>query len=235
MHPIDGDLRFLKRLIRQLEEGLGSNLRYLRLSNNYRSHRDSLLYINNAPVQSNIFFFCHGRSDGVIGCRHLELYSTHHNRYAHREHEDDACRMLHEDNFHYLDGKKVFCLACNSNGFAKKVLDSGARVFVGFDSVDFDKRELLENNKWSRYVIDITKYNFRKCLCTAILSTYRDDLSYNHLVARLKLLINKTNDRLAIGMRGHKGYKYYDRASKNLQLIKEGIKVWGDGSLGFND
>jgi len=228
IHAIDGDLRFLKRMVRLLGSELGSAFEYLKLDNKRLSHINCLKSIKSARPQDTILFLCHGRSTGILGCNFMTQISTHRRRYEHGE-------LISLDNFAVLKDRKVFCMTCDSNRIATEVISQGARVFVGFDSIYFDRKDLMETDKWNKYVVDITKHRLRKCVLSAILYAWENDLTYFQCAYHLKLLINKTNDNLILGYKHHRGKRFYHRAADSLQLIKEGIRVWGDGNLRLTD
>ena len=134
-----------------------------------------------------------------------------------------------------MKDKKVFCMTCDSNRIARAAISEGARVFVGFNSIYFGREDLMGADTCSRYVVDITKHRLRKCVLSAILYAWKNDLTYLQCIYHLKLLINKTNDNLILGYKHHRGKRFYHQAADSLQLIKEGIRVWGDGNLRFSD
>ncbi|MBU3947641.1 MAG: hypothetical protein KJ882_09520 [Proteobacteria bacterium] len=154
--------------------------------------------------------------------------SKHPRRYEHGE-------LLSNGSFDALRDRKVFCMTCDSNSFAEVAIREGARVFVGFGNIYFDRKDLIETGKWSKNVVDITKHRLRECVLSAILYAWEKNLTYSQCIYRIKLLINIANDNLILGYKHHRGKKFYHRAADNLQLIKEGIRVWGDGDLRLYD
>lgn len=230
IHPIDGDLRFLKRMCRELKINLQGDYRHVKISNNIQSHRKCVQLIMNACRHDNILFLCHGRSDGILGCRYLTHYPSHPKRYDHGLLVPCAKLEIFRD-------KKIFCVACDSNDYAKKAVEEGARVFVGFKNIYFDEKKysLIDGCPCHEKVVRLAKYKFRNCIKSAISYAWLEDLTYNQCVSHLKLLINKTNDSLIAGHKTNGKNRILLRAANSLQLIKEGIRVWGDGNLTFRD
>lgn len=225
VHPIDGDLRFLKKMAKGLASILGKNYYHSRLSNNSRSHSHCLNRIYRITPQDTLLFMCHGRSDGILGCR-FQIDSERMTSYNHG-------LFINCNEMGLFREKKIFCMSCNSNKLGKKALQNRARVFLGFDDIYFDTDDSCPDS--NRYVVDISKYHLRRCVYSALINSWENDLSFNQCASLLKLLINKTNDDLVLGYRKHRGRKFYFHAANNLQLIKEGIRVWGDGNLTFRN
>jgi len=228
IHPIDGNLRFLKRMSRLLDRELGKAFKYQKLRNNQKSHAKCLAIVKNAGPRDTLLFLCHGRPDGILGCNYRTGPTQLPGNYNHG-------LLISKDNAEIFKDRKVFCLTCDSNIIAKEAISRGARVFIGFDSIYFDRKQSSESYKWNKHVVNTTKHELRKCMFSTLLHAWENDLTYFQCAGYLKLLINKANDRLILDYRNHRGRKFYHRSAECLQLIKEGIRVWGDGDLRISE
>lgn len=263
VHPINEDLRFLRKLIRKLRSRYEGRFKDIRLSNRQREHQYCIRYLSSHVPNGIICFFCHGRTTGVLGCSyraqrrrvdagnflctnagldlmdphscHSTPYYDHYERYGELIDADTIRRGL-------FRGYKIFCLTCNSNDLGHISVSNGAKVFIGFDHVYFDEEmhvRDVNNPDGGIYrgtkVYPISKWELRKAIFSSLTTAIDNNLSFNCFVNYLKLYLDKANDRLVISSKGHSGRKYYLRAANSLQLIKEGIKIWGDGGVRMND
>lgn len=236
IHPIDGDLRFLKKLINALTDYYVGSIKYLKLKNNAKSHYNALNSLKTYQENGLVCIFCHGRSTGILGC----CYQCHRvetndedqslaNNNMRYEHGD----FIHAGNIEVLKNQKIFCLSCNSNEIGDMAISAGTKVFIGFDDIDFEYKKYLNNDppNPNKHVIANTKYELRKAVYLSLIQGFDEELSFYYFAKLLKLYLNKASDRLVLNYKNHRGKKYYFRVANNLQLIKDGIKIFGDVNL----
>jgi len=222
IHPIDENLFFLKKLIQQLQTTYPGNFQHIRLGNNKLSHDICVSKIRDAKENDLICFFCHGRTDSLLGCSYKADHSPNSGCYVHG-------KFIDAGNIEILKDKKVFCLACDSNHIGRMAIEAGAKVFLGFDDIHINHHPKFNLHNH-------VKGHSRLLLCTAVFSAMTNSINknytFNQFADRLKLLINRNNDVFLSSHKGKKGYKkYYVTSANILQEIKEGIKVWGDGNV----
>lgn len=240
IHPTDGDLRFLRKLIEQLRAFFPSDINYLRLDKNHYSH--IIAFENLKKLSENHFlcFLCHGMSDGLYGCRTKEGYVL----------IDDRGLFIKPQNLFLLNTKKVFCLACNSNEIAQAAINNGAKVFIGFDNINFDL-VVDENNRFTRhYVHEKVKYVLRHSIYSALSKAINENWTFLQLYHYLSATLDKLSDNLILNnkliLKGytpehttilknrkcseHSFHQHYKSAALCIQEIKNGMKLWGDGN-----
>lgn len=221
IHPIDENLRFLKKAINDLADSFPSIATHIPLSNNNQSHDDCLSIIQKTAGQDLLCFFCHGRTDGLLGCRYRAEYPSHRRKYEHG-------LMINSENIHVLRDKKVFCLACNSNEVGEMAIGAGVKVFLGFDDIAI-------NTNPNIHVKANVKYAIRKLIVNVLKLGIKNNFMFYQLSDYLKLFINKENDSLIFMNKKRRGFsKYYLQTANILQQVKEGIRVWGDGTIRIN-
>ena len=229
VYPIDGNIAFLRKLSRTLRSTFGPVLTDLKLSNNYGSHQKALNEIKASTENDLICLFCHGRSTGLLGCS----YKANHpddsrNRFVYSEKYGNFLDVNHSNLF---INKKIFCLACDSAIWGKRIIDAGAKVFLGFSNVNFDTRLFLEKNVQRQSVERIVKFELRKAVFYALNQAVEKSLTFSQLSYLLKICLDKSSDALIRNYRGEKGYKFYLAAAECLQEIKFGVKIFGDGNV----
>lgn len=227
----DKDLRFFKKVSDQLKRNHTEILTYTKLINNSESHSNCLETIKTSNEIELICLFCHGRTNGLLGCTYFSrgLYGSTTRTNFHTHHSDyEHGIFIGPRNIRQLVGKKIFCLSCNSNGLGKLAVNAGVRVFIGFDNIEFGYTH-------GRLVVDITKYELRKAAFYALDRAIRDNSSFNSLKEELCLALNKSSQELILKYRNHRKAHLYRLSARNLQDIRLGVKVHGNGSLKLID
>jgi hypothetical protein len=221
VHPIDENLAFFKKTIKKLSLDFPGRLFNISLTNKAKAHSDCLSVIKNTKNDDLICFFCHGRTDGILGCSYRATYPTHRRKYEHG-------LFVSASNIEIFRNKKIFCLACNSNQIARIAMASGVKVFLGFDEINI-------NDNPDQHIRANAKFALRRAIYLAINLGIQQNYSFNQLADYLGLFINKVNDDLILRRKRKHGYRYYLEAANITQEIKEGIRVWGDGTTRLND
>jgi len=233
IHPINEDLRFLKKLKRKLKNAYSHLILTRSLSNNYSSHEQALNEINILDENDLIIILCHGGTRSIHGAQFREKYGSHRSKYVHSEAHGN---FIDKSNIDIFLNKKVFCLSCNSVTLGNLAIENGAKVFVGFNTVDFDDRyELLPNQNPRHYVIARTKFALRTAVFNSLKFSLDNDLTFLQLIHVLKIFLNKEMDKLIILNKTNPGFEYYKQAANCILKIKEGVKLFGDGSIKILD
>lgn len=253
IHPTDGDLRFLRKLIEQLKNDFSGEINYLKLTKEYRSHDRAWREIENLNEDSLVCFLCHGKSNGLYSCKYRKQGEMNLSYVLDEE------LFIRNGNFQLLSGKKIFCLACKSNGIAQNVVDAGAKVFLGFDDINFDiiiRDEEDEEKYLTRYCVhQKTKYLLRYCVHSALLKGISNNWAFIQLYNYLYAILDKLSDNVILNnkliLKGelskhfsilnnkkcseHAFHQHYKSAALCIQEIKNGMKLWGDGSCKLVD
>lgn len=233
IHPINEDLRFLKKFKTELRDSFPDIVTNRFLSNNYSSHLRALEQIQSLESNDMVVFLCHGATRAIYGSEFRKKYGSHPRKYIHSENHGF---FIDKNNIKSLDSKKVFCLSCNSTTLGNLAIENGVKVFIGFSTIDFDEREvLLPKQNPRQCVISKTKYSLRKSVYNAIKYSISNDLTFNQLIHLLKVFLNQEIDNLILPHKSNDGFKYYESAANCLLTIKEGIKLFGDGDLKLKD
>ena len=233
IHPINEDLRFLKKLKRNLRNSFPHLVKTKTLSNNYSSHELAFKEIELLNESDLVLFLCHGGTRNIHGSQFRSNYGSHRSRYVH---SDNYGYFINKTNIDCLYLKKVFCLSCNSITLGKLAIESGAKVFIGFNTIDFDNREVLMPKENPRhYVISKTKYALRTAVFNSIKLAINENLTFSQIVHILKVNLNKEMDNLILMNKSKSGYKYYKEAANCILIIKEGIRLFGNGNIRILD
>jgi len=128
LHAQADDLKFLNPVRNRMRKLLGESFRGFSFGNQ-TSQADARLGLEKAEG-AFVVIFAHGGGDYVRG-----------GEYVHRVTREivEAKKFLTVQDAHVFRGKVIFCLSCDSNGFARASLESGAHAFVGFSDVPFNR------------------------------------------------------------------------------------------------
>lgn len=258
LHPTDGDLRFLKKLIKDLSEEHTLNIEKIKLNKKIISHEIALNKIRTINEEQLLCIFCHGRSDGIYGCKFRPCHEPNL-RYVLTNNDG---LFIHRNNINLLKGKKIFCLACKSNGVGGLALAAGAKVFIGFDDINFDQvikkpnilSGLPEEIHLARPIVhQKTKYLLRYCIFHSIKQGFCNKWTFYQFYDYLKVCLDQISDGLIINNKAildkkiipfpyvniiknvkcskHAFHSHYKSAAICIQEIKDGLKIWGNGNL----
>ena len=231
IHPINEDLRFLKKFVRKLTEYDNQLVVTKKLSNNTLSHNRAIDRIKGLKENDIVCFLSHGATRAIHGSEYRARYGSHPKQFSYM---DEIGYFIDKENVDILKDKKIFCLSCNSDTLGKLAIESGVKVFIGFSTIDFDLRDDLVGNQNPRAsVISKTKYSLRNAVYQSIICSIENNLTFNQLSSLLKINLNKEMDKLIIDNKGKPGFKYYKTAADCLLTIKEGIRIFGNGKVKF--
>jgi hypothetical protein len=223
IHPADKDLNFLKRINEELRIKLAVEYKYLRLEANNQSHEFCINTLTK-DKNSSVFFFCHALEKSIRGCK-IE------SRFSSLSHKDYNYGPLISPslNIKIFEGKKVFCLACNSSDLGKYAIGAGAKVFLGFGDIPFYLRENFKES-----IIEAgVKRELSLILFESLQLFVFKHWSFNQLSSYLQLLINKR--RSALLNDKSNGVNIRKEISNVLSRVKNGIAMFGNGELKIKD
>jgi len=233
IHPINEDLRFLKKFVRNLKNYNNDLIVSKSLSNNTSSHTKAIQHIERLSENDIVCFLSHGATRAIHGSEYRSRYGSHLRQYSYIK---ENGYFIDKSNIEVLKGKKVFCLSCNSDTLGNLAIESGVKVFIGFSTIDFDDRnELIANQNPRACVIAKTKYSLRTAVYQSIVYALENNITFFELNQLLKINLNKEMDSLILNNKNKKGYKYYKTAADCLLTIKDGITLFGEGNIKMLD
>ena len=233
IHPYDHTTLFLETINNKLKLVYEHDLHYFKIETNDNSHNLCIQRIVSHPSEGLIVFLGHGRSNALNGSRGDEFFPG-------VEFEDSAAfpdlyyfkeQFISKINVHVFRGKKVFCLACNSNDkIADYAMEKGAVTFLGFGNIPTSKEEFIADgiNNPTLNLINAMKselnYIISRSLEYGISKSYNFEQLFNliHFITNQRItdyLINQKNDE--------------DRyiLTDYLYLLKKEIKIFGDKKI----
>lgn len=223
IHSLTEDLRFLSKIKKTIPQHYNETKRII-LKCDSASHDQALSIIRNSTEEDLVIFLGHGRTDGLFGCS-FKASNEQHPRYF------KYGIWIGKENYNIFEHKKIFCLACNSNYIGSTIVNKfDTQVFLGFNDVEFDypKKNYYKPNKT---VESIAKYEFVRIVKNSLSESIKNSYSFYQCASLLRLRINKTCDHYILDFKENKSCKYMLKVANCLNLIKEGIMVWGDGNL----
>lgn len=146
IHPYDQSTLFLNEINNHLSKSFANNIEYFRIQTNDTSHSHCLKKIIAHPENGFVIFMGHGRSNKLYGSKgDLFESADFESSTAFEENPElfyNNDKFITEENVDVFSGKKVFCLACNSNeSIAKEAIKKGAKSFFSFGDIPTSKEE----------------------------------------------------------------------------------------------
>ncbi len=235
IHPQDNTTTFLNRIKNHLiYSSIGQNVSHFNIHPYDESHQQCLRRVLDHSENGLIIFLGHGRSD--------RLYGAKGSLYNHREFvSDDAIKetpdkyyhkenFIDESNVSVFKGKKVFCLACNSNDRIGKLAgDLGVSAFMGFGDIPTSIAEFkLKGHDVSERFVAIMKAELNYVIKNALLYAIQKKLSFSELKSLIDFLCSQ---RIAEGIINAKGHKQRHLLGDFIYLLKKEIVIFGNASL----
>jgi hypothetical protein len=232
VHPYDKTTSFLERIKSRLILEFKDDVHYFSIKPNNDSHYKCLERIRSHPADGLIIFLGHGRSDKLFGSKaneysplvSLDAMEEFPEKYYYNE------NFINENNIEVFAGKKVFCLACNSNDkIAKDAIDKGANTFLGFGDIPTSTDEFQEmHENISTDLVRMMKtelvYIIKICLTIGI----KNKLTFERL---LNLIHFVTNQRLTDILINKKHFKDRYILADNLYYFKKNAIIRGEETL----
>jgi hypothetical protein len=178
-----------------------------------------------------VIFLGHGRSNKLYGAKgnssHSIEFASEQAVYEHPEHFYSNDDFINEQNIGVFRGKKVFCLACNSNeNLAKYALKNGVRTFLGFGDIptsqeEFEKKDIHA----SEYLVKLMKTEVSYITKVSLAWGIEHSYDFRRLVEFTCFL---TSQRITSLL--HNAYRQQDKRllAGILYRFKKEMTVYGD-------
>ena len=232
VHPNDKTTSFLDKIKTHLLQRFEDQIHHFNVYPNDDSHNQCLERIKSNPESGLVMFFGHGRTDKLYGSKgdsyenkefvSIDAIGEQPEKYYYN---DD---FINENNVDVFSGKKVFCLACNSNNkISNYALDKGAKTFLGFGdiptSVSEFKDDGLENV--SNDIVKLMKTELNYIIKRSLEIGIEKNLNFYQLKDIISFI---TNQRIAHYLRVDKSSKDRHTLIDYLYQLKSDIRIIGD-------
>ena len=213
LHAQADDLKFLNPVRNRLGKLLGRSFSEF-IFGDQNSQAHARLALEKAEG-SFVVLFAHGGRNYLRG-----------GEYIHRISREivEPRKFLTADDAQVFNGKVVFCLSCDSNGFAKASLDAGAKAFVGFDDIPFNRYDAA-GNPFSDHVF---QHHAQQLIARAIKATLErfvtGKATLQEATAFSRLWICQDVARF---VREMTAFKPRREVAALLLRVKDGIKYYG--------
>lgn len=235
IHPNDKTTSFLDKIKSHLIQKFEDKIHHFNIYSNDESHSQCIDRIKSNPNDGLIIFFGHGRTTKLYGAKgdlydNLDFVSTdavaeQPDKYYYN---DD---FINQDNVDVFSGKKVFCLACNSNDkIASYAIEKGAISFLGFGDIPTSMPEFKENGleNISNDIVILMKTELNYIIKRSL----EIGIKKNYTFTQLKDIINFiTNQRIVYYLRTDKSSKVRHILTDYLYQLKSNIKILGNSHL----
>jgi len=233
VHPYDKTTLFLETIKGGLNASFEGNLHLFNIETNDKSHKDCLEIISNHPENGVIIFLGHGRSDALYGSKGdeyspslgLEEISTFPDLYYFNE------SFISKKNANVFNGKKIFCLACNSNDkIAQYAMESGAKTFLGFGNIPSSSEEFVADgiSKVTNEIVNSMKSELNYIIKRSI--EYSISKSYN-FEQLLNVIHFITNQKITEYLIAKKDFNERYILTDYLYQLKKDIRIFGDKKI----
>lgn len=238
IHPNDKTTRFLDRIKNHLIELFSSEVHHFNIYPNDQSHQECLKRISLHPESGLIIFLGHGRKDTLYGSKG-KFYegSEYISQVAKEEHPDYYYyndNFIHEGNIDVFAGKKIICLACNSNSkIGDLAIEKGAKSFLGFGNIptslnEFEDKEKIVTNE----LVTKMKSELNYIMKTSLALGISNGLTFEQLIDYIKFI---TNQRMTNILMNEKEFKERFFLADQLYFLKNDVKVIGNRKLKLLD
>jgi hypothetical protein len=230
VHPYDKTTLFLNSIKNSLEYSFNDDVYYFNIETNDSSHKKCLEIIDRHPTNGLIIFLGHGRSDALQGSKADEFSPS-------LDWEDIAQfpdlyyfneNFITKRNAHVFSGKKVFCLACNSNAkIAEYAIEKGATTFLGFGNIPSSIEEFMVdgNSNITNEIVIAMRTELNYIVSKSIEYSISKSYNFEQLLNVIHFLINQKITEFLITKKDFESrYIFVDY----LYHIKKEIIVHGD-------
>ena len=235
IHPNDKTTSFLDRIKKYLIQRFEDKIHHFNIHPNDESHNQCIERIKSNPNSGLIIFLGHGKTTKLYGAKgdlfdNLELVSS--DAVA-----EDPDKYYYNDDFINLDnidvfkGKKVFCLACNSNDkIASYAIEKGAATFLGFGSIPTSMPEFDDDGlkNVSTDIVRLMKMELNYIIKRSLEIGIDRNYSFNQLKDIICFI---TNQKIAHYLRINKDCKVRYTLADYLYQLKTNIKIHGKADV----
>lgn len=233
VHPYDKTTLFLESIKRGLNASFESDLHLFNIETNDKSHKDCLEIISNHPENGLIIFLGHGRSDSLYGSKGdeyspslgLEEISTFPDLYYFNE------SFISKKNTYVFNGKKIFCLACNSNDkIAEYAMESGAKTFLGFGNIPSSSEEFVADgiSKVTIEIVNSMKSELNHIIKSSIEYSILKSYNFEQLLNVIHFI---TNQKITEYLIEKKDFKERYILTDYLYQLKKDVRIFGDKKI----
>lgn len=232
IHPNDTTTIFLNRIKHHLTNNFGELTHHFNIYPNELSHQSCLEKIRQMPNNGLIIFLGHGRSDKLYGAKGKK-YNAFVSPDSIQENPDEYYYnedFINTENVSVFEGKKIFCLACNSNSkIAQTAVLKGAKSFLGFGDIPTSYGEFKEKGiEASTDLVIKLKSELNYIIKKSLFIGIDKDLSFEELLNVIKLI---TNQRLTDILINQKKFKERYILADYLYFFKKEAIVVGQKKL----
>jgi len=219
LHAAAEDLKFLNPVRNRMAKLLGNRFRGFCFGDQ-SSVNDARIALTRSEG-SLIVIFAHGGSDYVRG-----------GEYVHRVTREviEAKKFLTLEDMNLFRGNAVFCMSCDSNGLASTSLAAGAKAFVGFNEIPFNRYDargkLVTNREFEQHAQKLLA-NATKCCIERFLS---GQMTLEESVGFLRLCVCQHAVQF---VRRFPSLKPRREIAALLLRMKEGVRYYGEADVRF--
>jgi len=233
VHPYDKTTSFLDRIKNHLQTIFENDVHYFSVKPNDESHNQCLERISTHLSSGLIIFLGHGRSDKLYGSK-ADEYSAFVSADAVAEFPEKYYyndNFINEANVEIFSGKKVFCLACNSNDkIANYALDKEVKSFLGFGDIPTSPEELIDDGieNVSKNIVKSMKTELIYIIKRSLVNGIAKNFTFEQLQNLIDFIINQRISDILINQ---KEFKDRYTLTDYLYFLKKDIKIKGNKKL----
>lgn len=235
IHPKDKTTAFLDRIKNHIVQRFEDEVHQFNIHPNDDSHNVCLQRIKDHSEDGLIIFMGHGHIDSLSGSKgdlydNKDLVSAEAileapDKYYYKD------IFIGQDNAEVFRGKKVFCLACNSNNkIAEYALEKGAKAFYGFGNIPTSEGEFKQDGlrNVSNDIVKAMKTELNAVIKKALEYSISNNYSFTELRSITHFMLNQ---RITFLLREEKHLNERHLLADYLYSLKKEMKILGDNKL----
>jgi hypothetical protein len=235
VHPNDKTTSFLDKIKNHLIDKFGDQVHHYNIYPNATSHNDCLKRISAHPENGLIIFLGHGRSDKLYGSAgdlyHTSEFASPVAMIENPEAYYNNDNFINETNVKVFSGKKVFCLACNSNSkIAEYAIANGAQSFLGFGDIPTSPEEFREDGiqNVSGDIVKLMKTELNYIIKTSLEYSISKSHTFEQLHNIIQFIINQ---RITDTLINRVDVKERHLLTDYLYYLKKEVTVFGNKKI----
>lgn len=225
IHPYDSSTKTLLKVKNKITRKYSNDIKYFLIYPDDCSHQLCLEEIKRCTSEDLIIFLGHGTSKNLIGAKG-DRFESFVSPDAIEENPDyyynDA--FINPSNYYLFEGKKLFCVACDSNKLCKKLVAKGMNSYIGFGKLPSSSNEYLYqvNNR----VVAKVKGEINYLIYTTLLISINKSLDIYKCYKLMRFILSQR-----IGKILSTKSKYRFQIANQLFLIEDGLTYYGKDTL----
>lgn len=234
VHPYDKTTRFLNKIKWHLIHKDSDRIHHFNIQPDAFSHLKCIERIVTHPKEGLIIYLGHGRSDKLYGSKG-DMHGSIDNVSPEAIDENPSAyyyndSFITKENCSIFDEKKVFCLACNSNGtIALESINNGSKVFLGFGDLptsisEFEEKSVHVSNNFVAKMKGELNYIIKQSLTLGI----QKNLTFQEVLDYIRFI---TSQRISDILVNNKGFKERRLLADYLYVLKKEVTIFGDRKL----